>query len=111
MACGTTDKDVVNAAFAGRDPEFKRCSLKDFVESQTRNILTFGRAATQIILNENKIPVMFRPLPVETIRNVVYGENPSIGQSEETAEESLQDLKEYNDINKARNTTPIAATE
>lgn len=93
--CGTTNRDVVNAAFAGGDLTFKWCTLREFLESQIRNLLTFGRCATQIFRNEDGVPVMFRPVPVETIFNVIEGKMVHLGHREETAEQSEEDLKEY----------------
>ena len=98
LSCGTTNEDVLNVAFEGEDPTFKKCKLRDFIEAQTRNLLSFGRAGTQILRNQDGIPVFFRPLPIETIHNVVPGENTSIGKARNTAEQSLEDLKEYNEI-------------
>lgn len=94
--CGTTDSDIINQAFQGGDLTFKSCTLREFLEAQVRNLLTFGRCATQIFRNEEGLPVMFRPVPVETIYNVVEGEKIHIGTSEDTADQSKEDAEEYN---------------
>lgn len=98
LACGTQNRDVINYAFSDSDLTFKHCTLREFLEAQIRNLLTFGRCATQIFRNEDGVPVMFRPVPVETIFNVVHGQNIHIGSSTETAEQSEEDLQEYNEI-------------
>lgn len=96
--CGTNDQDIINAAFAGADLEFKKCTLREFIEAQIRNILTFGRCGSQVFRNEDGLPVFFRPVAIETFFNVVPGENTSVGQSRDTAEQSLEDVQEYNAI-------------
>lgn len=106
LNCGTTDQDIVNYAFQGGDLTFKNCTLREFLEAQIRNLLTFGRCATQIFRNEDGVPVLFRPVPVETIQNVANGEDAYIASGEETMDQSKQDVAEYNAITK--NERPIA---
>lgn len=98
LRCGTHDQDTLNAIFAGTDMEFKRCTLREFLEAQIRNILTFGRCGTQVFYNDEGLPVLFRPVAIETIFNVVAGENTSIGKSQNTLEQSLDDVAAYNKI-------------
>lgn len=98
LNCGTTDEGVINYAFAGEDLTFKHCTFREFMESQIRNILTFGRCATQIFRNSDLMPVMFRPAPVETIMNVIDGRPVFIGASYDTSTQSNEDVKDYNEI-------------
>lgn len=98
LTCGTNDQDVVNVAFAGGDLTFKHCTLREFLEAQIRNLLTFGRCATQVFRNEDGLPVMFRPVAVETIRNVSHGKPVWMSHGEETADQSLEDAEAYNEI-------------
>lgn len=99
LHCGTNDQDIINAAFAGADLDFKKCTLREFVEAQVRNIMTFGRCGTQVFRNKDDgLPVFYRPVAIETFFNVVPGENTSVGQSRDTAEQSLEDVEEYNAI-------------
>lgn len=106
LKCGTSDQEIINSAFANADLTFKHCSLREFLEAQVRNLLTFGRCATQIYRNEDGVPVMFRPLPVETIQPVTFGESPYLSEGENTMEQSKQDLVAYEQINPAER--PIA---
>lgn len=99
LKCGTDNKDIINAAFAGEDKTFKFCSLPEFVAAQIRNLLTFGRCASQVFRNEDGVPVMFRPAPVETIFNVIDGKEINLANSEETAEQSKEDALAYNAMN------------
>ena len=98
LRCGTNDQDILNSVFAGTDFEFKRCTLREFLEAQTRNILTFGRCGSQIFYNDENIPVLFRPVAIESIFNVVPGENTSVGKSDDTTDQSLKDVEDYNAI-------------
>lgn len=98
LNCGTTDQDVVNSAFQGGDLTFKSCTLREFLEAQVRNLLTFGRCATQIFRNEDGVPVMFRPVPVETIYNVMTGESVSVARGANSLPQSQEDVAEYNAI-------------
>jgi len=99
MNCGTTNKEILDYAFKDSDKDFKHCALHEFISAQVRNLLTFGRAATQTFRGENDAIDFFRPAPVETIRNVVDGEDigeMSIG--DDTAEQSQSDSSEYNKL-------------
>ena len=98
LNCGTQNEAVINYAFAGEDLTFKHCTFREFLESQIRNILTFGRCGTQIFRNEDLVPVMFRPSPIETIFNVIDGRPVFIGTSYDTAVQSADDVQEYNDL-------------
>lgn len=96
LNCGTTDQGILNYTFNGLDRTFKYCSLRQFLEAQIRNLMTFGRCATQILRNDDGLPVLFRPVPVETIAPVIDGENTGLARRKETAEESIEDLMDYN---------------
>jgi hypothetical protein len=98
LTCGSSDDELINSVFSGMDPTFKKCSLADFVSAQVRNLLTFGRCGTQIIRNDQGLPVMFRPVPIETIYPVITGKDAHIVNREETAEESKEDAAEYNQL-------------
>jgi len=98
LKCGTNDQDIINSVFAGCDLDFKRCTLREMLEAQVRNLLTFGRAGTQIFRNEDSIPVLYRPVAIETFANVVPGENAYVGSGRDTMESSLKDVEEYNKI-------------
>ena len=96
--CGTDNRDVLNATFAGADPTFKFCSMPDFITAQIRNLLTFGRCGTQIFRNEENVPALFRPVPIETIYLGATGQDIHLAHREETAEQSLQDEADFNTI-------------
>ena len=99
--CGTGDADIVNAVFAGCDLDFKKCSLRQYVESQVRNLLTFGRYGSQIFRNDEGLPIMFRPVAIETIYNAVPGSDIHIGQGRDTVDASIEDAAEFNAIDPA----------
>ena len=96
--CGTGDSDILNAVFAGCDLDFKQCSLRQYLESQVRNLLTFGRYTTQIFRNDEGLPVLFRPVATETIYNVVPGSDVHIGKGRDTVDASITDAEEFNAI-------------
>lgn len=98
MNCGTADKRVLDYAYWGCDPTFKKCSFKNYIESQTRNLLVFGRMADQIFRNADGVPVFWRPVPVETIRPAVRNQAIHINQNEDTFGSSLKDVEEYNKL-------------
>jgi hypothetical protein len=98
VSCGTTNREVLDTSFASADRTFKFCSLRQFIEAQTRNLLTFGRMATQVIRDSNGTPVMFRPVPVETIAPVIDREDVSVSRRDETSKSSMEDAYEYNQL-------------
>ena len=98
LKSGTNDQKIINAVFAGCDLDFKKCTLRELLEAQVRNLLTFGRAGCQILRNEDEIPVLYRPVAIETFFNVVPGENVHIGQGRDSVDASLKDAEEYNQI-------------
>jgi hypothetical protein len=97
LTCGTPRKEFVDEAYDGvSDSTFKTCSLADFVSSQVRNLLTFGRMGTQLFRDDSETIVMFRPAPIETIYPVISGKPVSEPSTTETAPSSLEDVKDYN---------------
>jgi len=102
VSCGTSNKMVVDHVFKGSDSFFKNCSLPDYLSAQTLNLLVFGRCATQIIRNKEGIPIMFRPLPVESIHPVIDQEEISISGGDDVQEQSVLDYAEYKKIEKGR---------
>jgi hypothetical protein len=98
LTCGTKDEDVLNSVFANGDLFFKHCNFRRFVEGQIRNIMTFGRCGTQVLRSEDGVPVLFRPVPIETIFNAVHGEDMTLSNTRDTMEQSESDVKLYNEI-------------
>lgn len=96
MNCGTQDEALIDAAFIGADQVFKKCTFSEFISAQVRNLLTFGRCATQIFRNPEGVPIMFRPAPVETIYHVSAGETIHLAVREDSLEQSIEDMKDYN---------------
>jgi len=98
--CGTRDEEIINEVFSdpGSDKLFKKCTLADWMSSQMRNLLTFGRKADQIIRNQEGLPIMFRPLPVETIQPLIGGRDAYVGTGKDTVEQSEEDAKEFNEM-------------
>ena len=98
LNCGTGDKRVLDYAYWGQDPTFKRCSFKNFIEAQVRNLMTFGRMATQVFRNADGVPVFWRPVPVETIRPAARDKDLSLGVNDDTQGASLKDVEEFNKL-------------
>lgn len=96
--CGTSDESVIDTAFSGFDPTFKKCTLPEFITAQVRNLLTFGRCGTQIFRNEDGLPVMWRPVPIETIKPLAYEHDAYLTTGDEVADQSTQNAKEYNEL-------------
>jgi hypothetical protein len=96
MNCGTDNEELINAAFTGADTTFKKCSFAEFLCAQVRNLLTFGRCATQIFRNPEGAVIMFRPAPVETIYHLLQGEAIHLSVREDTMDQSIEDVNEYN---------------
>lgn len=98
QACGTKDIETLNEIYRGEDNTFKFCSMSEFISSQVRNLLTFGRMGTHFMRDESGLIVAFRPAPIETIKNVKDGEVVHMSHTEETSEESTRDNEEYNQL-------------
>lgn len=105
--CGTRNEYVLDYVFKGSDSYFKECTLAQYLAAQAQNLLVFGRCATQVFRNKDGVPIMFRPLPVESIYRVIDQEEPSISENnDDTQPESVKDFKEYKDIEEGRR--PVA---
>lgn len=106
--CGSTNEDILNHVFHQSDSTFKQCSLAEFLSSQARNLLIFGRCATQIIRNKDGVPLLFRPLPVETLFRVIDGRKV-IGLTkadQDVPDSAVDDVNAYNAIKESEK--PIA---
>ena len=97
LNCGTDDKNILNAVFSDTgDRTFKNCSLSEFITAQIRNLMVFGRCGTHIVRNDEGLPVLFRPVAIETIYNATYGRDAPVMSGDEVAEESKEDAKDFN---------------
>lgn len=97
--CGTTNRNAVEFVFEGSDSTFKKCSYSEFLSAQARNLLIFGRCATQIIRNRDGIPIMFRPVAVETIYRVIpERDNLRLANDEDANEQAKKDILAYNEF-------------
>jgi len=67
--CGMSDDSI----FKGKDSYYSRYSFSDYIQSQTRNILVFGRCARENILVDGRVE-HFRPIPVEMLHPIRIGE-------------------------------------
>jgi hypothetical protein len=85
--CGTTNSSIVEYVFKGSDTFFKQCNLTDYLCAQTRNLITFGRFATQIIRNKDGVPIMWRPIPVETLFRVIDGRMVRLARTDKDVNE------------------------
>ena len=100
LACGTKDEEIIDSAYFGAtDKLFRTCSFSEYVSAQIRNLLTFGRAGTQVFRDEDGLPLMFRPVPIETILPVCEQHDVHLGTGDETVDQSLEEVKEFNKIN------------
>lgn len=107
LNCGTTNRSILDHVFQGSDTTFKTCNLAEFLGAQSRNLLVYGRCATQVIRSKEGVPVLFRPVPVESIFRVLDQADVSLSEKDQdTAEQSEEDLKSYKNIEKGRR--PIA---
>jgi hypothetical protein len=105
--CGTSSKEIRDYAFQGSDSFFKECTLGEYLSAQCRNLLTFGRYATQIIRSKDGVPLMWRPIPVETLYRVIDGRYIAMtGADKDVNDVGAEDAKEWNQIAKERQ--PIA---
>ena len=98
MYCGERDEETLNLIYANSDSDFKHCTFYQFLQAQVRNLLTFGRCATQIIKDSHGIPILFRPVPIETIYRILEGEPVNINRNVDTHPQSINDVEEYNAI-------------
>lgn len=99
LNCGTTEEEILDEAYRGRDKQFKKCSFADFLVAQVRNLLTFGRCGTEIVTDsEHNLPLFFRPAPIETIYPVKDGANIAIAAHYDTADQTREEVKVYNSL-------------
>lgn len=99
LNCGMMDQTILDTVFAGQDKMFKHCSLSDFITAQIRNLMTFGRMGSQIFRDkESGQPMLFRPVPIETIGNLKDQHRAPTMGSEETSHQSVTDGAEYDAI-------------
>jgi len=96
QTCGNDDKELLNTLFVNADPTFKTCTLPEFVAAQVRNLLTFGRCGTQIFRDDSGLPVLFRPLAIETIYIGDPGQTLTLATRDEVAEDSIEDANALN---------------
>lgn len=96
LNCGTDNKDVLREIYKGADPTFKYCSLKDYFQAQTRNLLTFGRCGRQNLRSDKNVIVAFRPTPIETIKVVKAYRPVSVPHGTDTSFQSVDDANQYN---------------
>lgn len=96
MNCGTKDPELLNLVYLNTDSDFKHCNFYQYLQAQARNLLTFGRCATQVIRDQSGVVVMFRPVPVETIYRVLDGEVVHIAKGVDTVKQSEEDVEAYN---------------
>lgn len=100
LNCGTTDEAVLDSAYyQSSDKTFKKCNFSEYLTAQIRNLLTFGRCATQIFRNEETGEVLFfRPAPVETIYHAYHDTKLNLTTREESSPQSHEELEEWNDL-------------
>jgi hypothetical protein len=108
LNCGTINNDIVEHVFHKSDTFFRQCSLGEYLSAQTRNLLVFGRCATQIVRNKDGAPLLFRPLPVETLLRVIDGRKlaPLSRSDKDVPATAIDDLEDYNAID--QDERPIA---
>jgi hypothetical protein len=103
LSCGTNDKDILSEIYIDSDKTFKSCTLKMYLQSQARALLSVGRCATQMIRDTQGELLIFRPAPVESIKPVRPGRRVYLTQSrgaeqEPSNNESLHAADAFNRI-------------
>jgi hypothetical protein len=98
--CGSTREDILTSVFHESDSTFKTCTLAEFLSAQARNLLIFGRCATQIIRNKDGVPLLFRPLPVETLFRVIDGRRVQglTKKDQDVPDAAVDDVDIYNEL-------------
>lgn len=96
LHCGSSDEEQLESIFKDADKTFKHCKLHSYIACQVRNLLTFGRCATHVIRDVSGNPILFRPVPVESIYRVREGESVYLSNTESTTQASKDDVEEYN---------------
>lgn len=99
LSCGTSDSTALDEIYKGADPTFKNCSLKNYFQAQTYNLLTFGRGARQNLRATDGTIVAFRPAPVESIKPVDPYKKVHVSQADSTTSfQSVEDVSKYNKL-------------
>ena len=98
LHCGTQDEDQLDEIYRDADKTFKHCKLHSFIACQVRNLLTFGRCATHVIKDAAGNPILFRPVPVESIYKIKDGEAVNLSITQSVTQASLNDAAAYNSI-------------
>jgi hypothetical protein len=111
LTCGEDDTETLDKIYIDSDKTMKMCTLKQYMQSQSRALLSCGRCATQMIRDTEGKMLIFRPAPVESIKPVRPGHNVYLSQmrgmsNEVSNEESIEAVESYNKINAAEK--PIA---
>ena len=96
--CGVQDKVTVNSAYDVSGRWHRDFSLKDYFQSQARNLLVCGRMARENIWSDDGKLVLFRPLPVEQIKPAAFkGREPlQTSTSAEKKPHTEEKKEEYN---------------
>lgn len=106
MDCGTRNASVLDEIYENSDNTLKNCGLKAYMQSQARNLLTFGRMYRQNIRDANGDLLIFRPAPAEGMEPVRPGHKVYLAKNDDTNTESLVAVEHYNQIPDGRK--PIA---
>ena len=100
--CGDNNEDLLDGAFTKKGKWNRVFTLKEYMQSQSRNILVLGRAARENIWSNTEdkpMLTMFRPLPVEQIRPLKYRHNNQVTVEdfiERESDFSKQEAEKYN---------------
>ena len=96
--CGTDNKEVINSAYNVAGRWHRDFTLKDYFQSQARNLLVCGRMARENIWSDKNELMLFRPLPVEQIKPAAFkGRDPiSTNVSSDKKPHTEEKAEEYN---------------
>jgi Phage portal protein len=100
MHCGHYEPTFLNATFYAADQMWKTSTFSEYIVAQIRNLLTFGRYGTQIFRDEAGIPLLFRPVPIETIQPLHVYTDAHVSSGDETYPQSKTDAEEFNSLEK-----------
>lgn len=108
LNCGTTNPEIIEHVFHESDSVFRYCKLSEYLAAQVRNLLIFGRCATQVVRNKDGFPLLFRPIPVETLFRVIDGRRISglTRSDNDVPNAAVDDVEEYNKLKEGER--PIA---
>jgi hypothetical protein len=96
--CGDNNPSTLDDIYEDSDNTLKFCSLKAYIQAQTRNLLTFGRMYRQNIRDQEGDLLIFRPAPAEGMEPVRPGHKVYLSRSEANNEDSLVAVENYNQI-------------